>query len=170
MTGQLAIPDGDDRAGWRSHRASERIDRRRVLQSAVLVGAAGLGFVGVADCGGPDTRGAGGGTDSSGSGVPDSLAGERIAPTSKIPLRGGQVFANKEVVLTQPSEGTFHAFSAICTHRGCTVDNVENGLITCPCHGSRFAITDGSVEDGPAPKPLPQYPTRVDNDEIVIES
>jgi Rieske Fe-S protein len=57
-------------------------------------------------------------------------------------------------VVTQPTRGVFKAFSAVCTHQGCLVAGVANGLIICPCHNSAFSATDGSVLAGPAPQPL----------------
>jgi len=83
-------------------------------------------------------------------------ADEPLGRTSDIPVGGGTVFAGQKVVVTQPVSGTFKAFSAICTHQGCTVNKVAAGTIDCPCHGSKYAITDGSVVHGPAPRPLPQ--------------
>jgi Rieske Fe-S protein len=56
--------------------------------------------------------------------------------------------------VTQPTAGKFLGFSSVCTHQGCTVGAVKDGLITCPCHGSAFKIGDGSVAQGPATKPL----------------
>jgi len=57
-------------------------------------------------------------------------------------------------VVTQPTAGEFHGFSARCTHAGCLVDSVSGGLIRCPCHGSRYAIDNGAVVTGPATKRL----------------
>ncbi len=74
--------------------------------------------------------------------------------TADIPVGGGQVIEARRVVVTQPEAGTFKAFTAICTHQGCTVTNVSNGTINCACHGSRFKIEDGSVAHGPANGPL----------------
>jgi Rieske Fe-S protein len=45
---------------------------------------------------------------------------------------------------------------------------VQDGLITCPCHQSRFSVTDGSVQSGPAPAPLPERAITVDGDTIVL--
>ncbi|WP_308284384.1 Rieske (2Fe-2S) protein [Pseudonocardia oceani] len=78
-----------------------------------------------------------------------------MASTSDIPVGGGKIFAEYDLVVTQPTVGTFAAFSATCTHQSCLVTTVDGGTINCPCHGSRFAITDGSVTNGPAARPLP---------------
>lgn len=59
------------------------------------------------------------------------------------------------MVVTQPEEGEFKAFSAVCTHAKCLVSTVSDGTINCPCHGSKFSITDAAVEAGPATRPLP---------------
>ncbi|WP_175407342.1 Rieske (2Fe-2S) protein [Streptomyces sp. TRM64462] len=82
--------------------------------------------------------------------------GKELAKTDDIPVGGGTVFPDEKVVVTQPMAGDFKAFSAVCTHQGCTVGSVVNGLIRCPCHGSRFRIADASVASGPATRPLPE--------------
>ena len=71
------------------------------------------------------------------------------------PAGGGKIYPQQNVVVTQPTAGTFKAFSATCTHMGCQVATVADGKILCPCHGSQYSITDGSVVGGPAPSPLP---------------
>jgi Rieske Fe-S protein len=85
-----------------------------------------------------------------------------------VPVGGGAVYREKKIVVTQPTAGQYKAFSAVCTHAGCVVDNVANGQIQCPCHGSRFAIADGSVQDGPAPKPLPEYKVAVQGGNLEV--
>jgi Rieske Fe-S protein len=82
-------------------------------------------------------------------------SGTVVGPASSVPVGGGTIFAEQSVVVTQPTAGTFKAFSAICTHQGCTVGSVSGGTINCPCHGSKFNIADGSVAKGPAQSPLP---------------
>ncbi len=68
---------------------------------------------------------------------------------------------NKLVVVTQPEAGTYKAFSATCTHMGCTVAMVRDNVIVCPCHGSEFSAEDGSVLRPPAQKPLPPVAIQV---------
>ena len=81
---------------------------------------------------------------------PPPPAAPALAKVSDIPVGGGKIFADKNVVVTQPKAGTIKAFSATCTHAGCPVSEVDGGTINCNCHGSRFKIADGSVADGPA--------------------
>jgi Rieske Fe-S protein len=91
-----------------------------------------------------------------------------LARTADIPVGGGAVFAEQDVVVTQPTAGEFKAFSATCTHQGCTVEKVEGGTIDCPCHGSRFAVEDGAPVAGPANRPLPERAISVDGQSIVL--
>ncbi|MGA5318665.1 Rieske (2Fe-2S) protein [Streptomyces pseudogriseolus] len=147
--------------------------RRTVVAAA---GAAGLA-VALTACGGSDddastapaqSGGAaddaanGGGTGgSSGGGTP-------LASTADIPEGGGKVFADQRVVVVQPSAGEFKAYDATCTHQGCAVKSVSDGLINCPCHNSNFSVADGSVSSGPATKPLPEVRITVDGDSITL--
>ncbi|MEU6368788.1 Rieske (2Fe-2S) protein [Streptomyces sp. NPDC046931] len=95
-------------------------------------------------------------------------SGAVLAKTSDIPEGGGKVFADQGVVVTQPSAGTFKAFSSKCTHQGCAVKEIANGVITCPCHDSHFSTTDGSVKKGPATQPLPATKITVSGGEIKL--
>jgi Rieske Fe-S protein len=140
---------------------------------AVVAGAGGVAAVGLlAACGGGSTATAPGTPAPAAPAAPAPSAasgsGQALASTSSIPVGGGKVFADKDVVVTQPDAGEFKAFSATCTHMGCKVKEVTNGVIACPCHGSKFAITDGSVVHGPAQKPLPAKSVSVDGDSIVL--
>jgi Rieske Fe-S protein len=89
-----------------------------------------------------------------------------LAKTADIPEGGGKIFKDQGVVVTQPTAGTFKAFSAKCTHRGCAVAAVTGGVITCPCHNSAFSVSDGSVRKGPATSPLPAARITVEGDAI----
>jgi Rieske Fe-S protein len=110
-----------------------------------------------------------GGAQSGGQSAPAGGGKTPLAKTSQIPEGGGMVFADQKVVVTQPTAGEFKAFSAICTHMGCTVSQVKDGTIDCPCHGSKYHITDGSVAGGPAPKPLPPAKITVAGGEVTLD-
>ena len=83
-------------------------------------------------------------------GAAASDAVTRLASVADVPVGGGTVVETARVVVTQPVEGEFKAFSAVCPHQGCLVAEVRDGEIVCPCHGSRFDITTGDVVAGPA--------------------
>lgn len=94
--------------------------------------------------------------------------GDALASTSDIEVGGGTIFTDEKVVVTQPAEGDFKAFTSTCTHQGCQVESVSDGTINCPCHGSMFSIEDGSVQGGPASSPLSEVAITVDGDSIVL--
>ncbi len=71
----------------------------------------------------------------------------------------GSVTLNKEqkVFIVRAKEGYFYALSAVCTHLGCIANwKSEDGIIACPCHGSKFD-REGRVLEGPAPRALPRF-------------
>jgi Rieske Fe-S protein len=100
--------------------------------------------------------------------APNPTATGAFAKTSEIPVNGGKIFKDQGVVVTQPTAGTFKAFSLICTHAGCEVSEVAGGTINCPCHGSKYKIADGSVANGPAPKPLAAKKITVTGDSLQL--
>ncbi|MFW6719648.1 Rieske (2Fe-2S) protein [Streptomyces sp. MAR4 CNY-716] len=142
-----------------------RLTARRTVVAAV--GAGGLGAA-LAACG--DDPGDSGDSGDSGSEQvkPQESSGDgaQLGTTGEVPEGGGKIFKDEKVVVTQPEPGEFKAFSAVCTHQGCIVSSVEDGTINCACHGSKFAIADGSVTKGPATQPLPAEDVRVDGDAL----
>jgi Rieske Fe-S protein len=81
---------------------------------------------------------------------------------------GAKIFKGEDVMVSQPSEGEFKAFSNICTHQGCKIVKVDGDEIECNCHFSRFAIADGSVAKGPATKPLKELEVTVEGDNLTV--
>jgi Rieske Fe-S protein len=144
-------------------------DSRTALETTRRGALAGIGVVGmaaaVAACGGGSGGTSGSGSSDSGGSSGDSSA---LGTTSEIPVGGGKIFTAEKVVVTQPTKGEFKGFSAICTHMGCTVDKVADGTIDCPCHGSKYSVTDAHVVHGPAPKPLPAKNIKVANGKITL--
>ncbi|GAC55965.1 putative iron-sulfur protein [Gordonia hirsuta DSM 44140 = NBRC 16056] len=87
-----------------------------------------------------------------------------LAATDQVPV-GGAVVAG-DVVITQPEAGRYEGLSSVCTHQGCAV-TAQGADLICPCHQSKFAL-DGSVQRGPAARPLPPVQIAVDGDDIVL--
>jgi Rieske Fe-S protein len=131
-----------------------------------VVPAAGVGSV--AACGSSSSSGGstgGGGSTGSGGGN-----GTVSVPSSSVPVGGGFVDKSNLVVVTQPAAGQFKAFTAVCTHQGCTVSQVSNNQILCPCHGSVFSAKDGSVLNGPATAPLAAMTATVSGANVTVTS
>jgi nitrite reductase/ring-hydroxylating ferredoxin subunit len=59
-------------------------------------------------------------------------------------------------------DGTLHAFDDTCTHQGCSLaeGELEETIVECPCHGSRFDITTGEAVRGPASDPVDVFEVR----------
>lgn len=91
---------------------------------------------------------------------------QAIAKTADVPVGSGVIV--DDVVITQPAQGKFNCFSAICTHAGCTVAEVVGTSINCPCHGSSFNL-DGTVAKGPADRPLDTKGIVVQGDSIALQ-
>jgi nitrite reductase/ring-hydroxylating ferredoxin subunit len=138
---------------------------------AVVGGFVGLG-IGVpllAACG-SDSDGGSGGTSSSGDGAGSggTTASGSIGKVTDVPVGEAKIYTAEKVVVSQPTEGDFKAFSTICTHQQCPITKLEGDEIECTCHGSRFKASDGSVVNGPASKPLAALKVAVKNGEITV--
>lgn len=105
----------------------------------------------------------------SGSGRP----GTTIGGVSQLPVGGVLPFiepgTGTPAYVVQPARGRFLAFSAICTHAGCTVQYQAGARqFQCPCHGSVFDAATGAVLSPPAPTSLRRIPVQVVGSSLVV--
>lgn len=137
------------------------LSRRQTFRAAGVVGAAAVGVGTLSACGSAqDAANQAAGAASS--------AVSQVIKAAEIPVGGGKVFEAISTVVTQPTAGEYKAFSSVCTHQGCQVGGVSNGVITCPCHGSQFDAATGAVKQGPATQPLPEKSVTVNGDGITV--
>jgi Rieske Fe-S protein len=167
----------------------EKISRERFIRLGTALGV-GAACASLVACGGGASSSGGGnsgGGDSGGgnygggnSGGSDS--GSKKSSGGDAKAGGGAIASESEVapgsaikfedsanpaVLVHLDSGDFVAYSAVCTHQGCTVAYKE-GNLACPCHGSIFDPADGAaVVSGPAQRPLPEIPVKVQGGEVV---
>jgi len=101
-------------------------------------------------------RGANGGGDGNvGPSVPSGAV--KLGPGSRLPSGQAATYSDpadgSPDILIRESDGRLKAFSAVCTHAGCTV-GYEGGVIVCPCHGGEYSAATGEVISGPPPSGL----------------
>ena len=149
------------------HTAAQ-LTRRGVL----AVGAVGVTATALAACSKAATPGTG---SQSGTGTP--AGGGSSSPAASGPLaklsdiKVGEAISatgpdGAKIIIARPTQTTVAAFSAICTHQGCTVAPAGKEL-DCPCHGSVYNATTGEVINGPAPRPLAKVNVAVSGDSVV---
>jgi cytochrome b6-f complex iron-sulfur subunit len=172
----------------------ERISRRRFIHLGTALGVGAAGASVLAACGGAesgsggsggsgsgdggsggrggsggDAGGGGGSNKSSGdSNGAQASGGQTIAQASEVAPGSAIKFkdSGQPALLVHLQSGDFVAYSAVCTHQGCTVA-YKNGQLACPCHGSVFDPTSGAeVVNGPAQLPLPEIPVEVRGGEV----
>lgn len=171
----------------------ERISRERFIRVGAALGVSAASASVLAACGGGDTSGSSGGGDTGGTGSSSGAStmketmettggsGETtqmesatttsgaIASESEVAPGSAKKFKDggKDAVLVRLDSGDFVAYSAVCTHQQCTVA-YKNGQLACPCHGSIFdAANGGAVTNGPANRPLPEIPIKVEGGNVV---
>jgi Rieske Fe-S protein len=151
---------------------SPSISRRSLITAGgvTVIGAGALALAACTPSGASGTRASGpsGASASSGSGS-TAGSGTTVATLADIPV-GGTAKATLNgapILLAQPSAGQVVAFSAICTHQGCTVAPAGKEF-DCPCHGSRFAAATGDVIGGPAPSPLHRLSVTVTGNAVSV--
>jgi thiosulfate dehydrogenase [quinone] large subunit len=81
----------------------------------------------------------------------------KLGPATALPRGQGATYADpadgSPDIVIRNTDGSLVAFSAVCTHAGCTV-GYQGGQIICPCHGGIYNARTGAVESGPPPAPL----------------
>lgn len=143
------------------------MSRRSVLRGlAVAGGAAVVGFAATRASGLADPKGRTAAANAYGP-VSKSSAGP-LASLNDLPVGSGVILDAASIVLTRDAGGTVRGLSATCTHQGCTVSSVENGVISCPCHGSTFNADTGEPITGPATRPLPEIPVTVRDNSVFL--
>src|SRR5215213_21167 len=137
-------------------------------------GGSGGGKSGGGDSGGGNYGGGnsgGGGSDGGSkksSGGEAKAGGAAIASESEVAPGSAHKFedSGQPAFLVHLENGDFVAYSAVCTHQGCTVA-YQDGNLACPCHGSIFDPSrGGAVVYGPTPSPLPRIPVKAQSGKI----
>ena len=146
----MSTEHSDDRS------TASGISRRGLLAA----GAVGIPAVALAACSQAKSP-AGTGSATAGAGKPLAKlsgikVGEAISATGP---DGG------DIVIVRPTADTVTAYSAICTHEGCTVQPAGKEL-DCPCHGSVFDLK-GAVLNGPARRPLRPIKVTLSGDDVM---
>jgi Rieske Fe-S protein len=78
-------------------------------------------------------------------------------------------FGGQPGLLIRNADGSYRAFTAVCTHLGCTVQyKSAESAIWCACHNGRYDLTGRNVS-GPPPRPLEAFVVHESGDEIVVE-
>ena len=156
-----------------------KISRETFIRLAAALGV-GAATASVTACGGDSGDGGSGDGSGVGPSTPAASAGgseeaaagtggEAIARESDVAPGGAVKFKDdgRDAVLVHLDGGEFVAYSAVCTHAGCTVA-YKDGQLACPCHGSIFDATNGAeVVSGPAQTPLPEIPIRMQDGQIL---
>ncbi|WP_426520949.1 ubiquinol-cytochrome c reductase iron-sulfur subunit [Diaminobutyricibacter sp. McL0618] len=139
-------------------------------RSVITIGGAGLLGVGALALAACTPLGAGSGTGGAADGGSGSAGASPVTlKLSDIPVGGGTSasMGSNPIVVAQPTAGKVVAFSAICTHAGCTVAPAGKEF-DCPCHGSRYDASTGAVIQGPAPSPLTKLTATVSGNTVTV--
>ncbi len=144
--------------------SDQGVSRRSILRGAAVTAAAGA--VGYSVAASSDAAQGGRPTAAANGYGADDSGGVRLAALADIPVGGGVILTEAAVVLTRTEGADVLAFSATCTHQGCTVASIEGGVIICPCHGSHFDLTTGEPVSGPASRPLPPIAIEIRGEDV----
>lgn len=95
-----------------------------------------------------------------------------LPDAQKLPRGSALVFkfGVQPALLIHHEDDTWVAFSAVCTHMGCTVA-YEPGKrqIACHCHGGVYDAQTGENVAGPPPRPLKKYEVIVNGNGVIVK-
>lgn len=81
---------------------------------------------------------------------------------------GWKIISEKTSAWVTQRNGKIVAFAPGCTHLGCAYHwDEKHANFLCPCHTSTFG-PDGRVLEGPAPRPLDRFQTRVEGGKLLL--
>jgi cytochrome b6-f complex iron-sulfur subunit len=104
------------------------------------------------------------GTAASGTITVSNVSGTALANVGSAALVQA---GSNSILVTQTAQGSFSAFTAICTHEQCVITGFQSGAFVCPCHGSQYN-TNGAVQQGPATRALQRFTTQFTNNVLTI--
>lgn len=143
------------------------LTRRTAIGMGASVAVVGLAACSSGDGAAKDTTSPGTSASSKAGSSGTTPAGTTV-DKAKVPVGGGTVVSDAKIVVTQPTEGTYKAFTAVCPHKGCIVSTVADAKITCACHNSVFDAATGSVLSGPAPAGLAAKHVEVSGNTLTV--
>ncbi len=94
-----------------------------------------------------------------------------VCKVSELPKGTGKNFRFGSVpaLVIHTEDDQFHAFKAICTHLGCTVQfRADKKCIYCACHGGEYDAETGKNVAGPPPKPLASLKAEVVDGKVIV--
>lgn len=147
--------------------------RRGAHTTGVLFGLAGAGAIGAGGWLGGDL------VFARGVGVNETLFDEDpidwtpvLDASMLVDDRPMQAMAGERELLIVKRNGTIHALADRCAHRGGMLHEgeIDGDCITCPLHGTRFRLDDGSVMRGPSAYPQPAFEARINDGRVEVRS
>ena len=90
------------------------------------------------------------------------LPPKQTIDANDVPVGSAVIVGN--FIITQPTSGVYHAYSATCPHQGAKITQVNGDTVTCTNHNSVFSITDGAPVSGPSRAGLMEAKLKTDGD------